>query len=272
MTSAPITTGTEFIQGTPIELGQQGLLGQQQFIGQSYETTNLTSGNFIQGTELSGFNNQIPLNQGFSQFQQGGLIQGTELSGFNNQIPLNQGFSQLPQGGNLGYYNQDNLANAGGLSNLNAGAVNNTGILSSKTSAFGPQGGLPHGHHLLKGTTNAGYSERPGYTLGNVESDPTTQANLDTNGGGFFNKPGRERRAEPYALSNPGTYGIPHGQTIDTAGHLHPEVGLNKQAPIGQINQPGVTGYPDGFNNNLGGVAQPGLNQGTLGGQGTTGL
>jgi len=203
-------------EGVPLEsfgLGQQQF-GGQQIIEQTYETSTL-----IQGTNLGGFSNQL----------QGGLPLDNQLQG---GLPLGQGFIQ--QGQNIqgsDYYNATNLT---GLQGSNAGlsGINNTGLISSKTSAFGPQGGLPHGHHLLKGTTNAGYSARPGYTLGDCESNPTTQSNLDTNGGGLFNKPGRERRAEPYSLSNPGTYGIPHGQTIDTAGHLQPGVNLGKQLQL----------------------------------------
>jgi len=214
------------------------------------------------GTNLGGFNNQLqgglPLNQGFSSgLQQGQLLQGQNFGLLDNQFQ-----SGLPLNQNLGGLQQGSLLQGQNMGQYGPG-------ISSKTSAFGPQGGLPHGHHLLKGTTNVGYDARPHYTMGTVEANPTCQSNLDTNGGGFFNKPGRERRAEPYTLSNPGTYGIPHGDTVNTSGHLVPGVQLERPAPIGQINQPGITGYPDGFNHGAGALGQQGLNQGLS--QGLTG-
>jgi len=226
---------TTLNQGVPLES-----FGQQQFIGQSYEVP-LT-------TNLGGFDNQLqgglPLNQGFNTLQQGELLQGQNIGLIDNQFQ-----SGLPLNQNLGGLQQGEFAQGPYLG------------LASKTSAFGPQGGFPHGNKLLKGMTNAGYSERPGYTLGTVESNPTCQSNLDTNGGGFFNKPGRERRAEPYTISNPGTYGFPHGDTVSTTGHIIPNAQLERPAPIGQLNQPGITGYPDGFNHGAGAIPPQNLNR-----------
>ena len=277
-------------QGVPLEtfgLGQQQF--GQQIIGQSYETTSYTQGSNLGGFQGglplgTGLQGGLPLGQGFTGLQQGQIYEGSNYTTTNTTGLIGNNVGLI--GNSTGFDNNVGLLgnNAGLLGNNtgfignNAGlsGVNNTGFVSSKTSLLGPQGGLPHGHHLLKGSTNAGYSERPGYTLGDTESNPTTQSNLDTNGGGLFNKPGRERRAEPYSLSNPGTYGIPHGQTIDTAGHLQPGVELGKQAPIGTLNHPGMTGYPDNYSVNSGlgnqglstnaglnsGLGQQGFNQG----------
>jgi len=281
ITSAPIVTGTttnytEYRQGLP--LGTELGLGQQQFIGQRYESNlgnqGLLGGEFLGGQQFIGQNYETTSYTNQSSYGLGQNLGGLGLVG--SQLPTStlptQGLTGLQGSTYPGGFNSGLIGTDPALIGTNPGFAGNSGLLASKTSALGAQGGFSHGYKRLGAATNAGWSERPGYTLGDVESNPTLQANLDTNGGGFFNKAARERRAEPYSLSNPGTYGIPHGQTIDQSGHLHPEIPLNRQAPIGQINHPGYTGYPDGATRglNAGLPGSTGLLPGSTGLQGST--